>query len=1004
MTSDRENYCRLIGLNPNKESSFNYDAIEKKIAAKETKWKKDRTDKQNDLDKRFQIGKWLDLVPDMRKVMKDPVLKSKEFEAGLKLLKAKASRLNKDAVTLHDGSKVLLPGTAEGLVKKLQWEGVTKEELISLAGIRKAAVPSPVSDKIITAYKGLRDVNADTPIELLNELIKNSGLEINVSPLTDNSPLPQIRSAFEQCEKRVSNVRQEILPNQDSYIQSLRSLKLVIGSEDLAILIKYGKCMKVLAPAKLAMDEDYSQPFTREYIDDLLNRYLKSGSVDSAMAIAILEEYCVKKKYLANFSTRDSKLTTCPECGAMVETGDNVMHCSACGFSIKTRCPQCNTNQSASNASCIKCGFDFKGGLNKAKDLEKKFRTAISYGMVDEAADCLAKIERVYSTYQTLPAMKNELKPISIKYSEILSNIDQMYAFKRYNSLQSYIGSAKIDFPKITNNIEISRKYEESLQKVSEASKLCERASISGRIENQMPLYVAAVEACPDHPIAKAKMKEHPPESPADANAQIREGKVLVKFAIPPERQGMTFCIYRGRDTLPVVTEDTIPLAEIPGSVFLDKAPEPGVDLYYSIYTKRWGILSRDAASYGPVTVYTEVENITIEPIEGGLRLTYEKPRGCSRVRIWRKEGTTAAGAGEEVELQHDGGTVIDDYGLKGGATYHYLFVAEYRNKGKVGRSMGTDRTFTTTKLPEPVKDMEIRWNRSDGSFTAKWKNKDKVVLYSSPTKVKLTGRTVKIEDLNAWMHEIQPNEVYADGVKFSLPDGTVQFIYPMIPAGKVAVRGKDILVANLKPFRDVEKRISGSDCDITMTWPTGAESAILAVMESAPAAGPDDLHAERLTVTREAYNTDKKVRVPMGNSKKRIITMYAVYDVTGEKMTSRGICFDVYSGSCTKVSYRMKIEKSRAESKVDLSIETSAYVKELPAMSAVLVKEGIPLKRHDGESIWSSGRPVPLSGGKVVISFTSKHNVDLPKVRVFFDNDEDYNTFRFIHPIYRER
>ncbi|MDR2846525.1 MAG: hypothetical protein LBV63_04500, partial [Candidatus Methanoplasma sp.] len=250
MTSDRDNYCRLIGLNPMKESSYNVDAIEKKIAAKETKWKKERTDKQNDLDKRFQIGKWLDMVPDMRKVLKDPVLRSKEFEDGRKLLKAKASRLNKDAVTLHDGSKVLLPGTAEGLTKKIQWEGVTKDDVITMAGIKKTAVPSPVSDKIITAYKGLRDVNADTPMDLLNELIGNEGLEIKTNQLSESSPPTQIRTAFELCEKRVSNVRQDVLPNQDSFIQSLRSLKLVVGSDhDLTTLIKYGKCMRILAPA-----------------------------------------------------------------------------------------------------------------------------------------------------------------------------------------------------------------------------------------------------------------------------------------------------------------------------------------------------------------------------------------------------------------------------------------------------------------------------------------------------------------------------------------------------------------------------------------------------------------------------------------------------------------------------------------------------------------------------------------------------------------------------------
>ena len=868
MTSDRENYCRLIGLNPLRESTYDYEAIEKKISSKETKWTKESKDKQNDLDKRFQISKWLDMVPDMKRVMKDPILRSKEFDEGRKILKAKASRLNRDSIVLHDGSRVLLPGTAENLVKKLQWDSITKDDLVNMAGIRKTSVPPIVSDKVISAFKGLQEVHAFTPMDILNDLIKNPDLEININALDEGSSLTSIRSAFDSCEKRVNSVRQEILPNQDSYIQSLRSLKLVLSSDqELSNLVKYGKCMRILGPAKQMMDEDYGQPFTREYIDDIINRFVRNTNADPSMALSILEEYCVKKKYLANFSTKESKMTTCAKCGALVESGNNVMCCSVCGSSIKTKCPQCGTDQSSNNRACIKCGFDFQDGLSKAKDLEKKFRIALSYGMIDEAANCISKIERTYSTYPAIQEMKSDLKPLSAKYTELINTIDLLYKQRKYYTLRSTIEDAKLDFTKILNNPDIERKYEESNSKILEADRICERASGSDDESNIMMMYVTAIELCPDHPLAKAKMKEHPPESPADASAQIREGKVLIKFAVPEDRSGMTFCIFRGRESLPAVTEETVPLAEIPGSVFLDKTIDPGVDTYYSVYSKRWGILSREAATCGPVIVFKEVENVIIEPINGGLRLIYEKPKGASDVRIWRKEGTTAAGAGEEIEIDHGGETVIDDYGLKGGVKYHYLFVAEYKNKGRIERSMGNAFSYTTTKFPEPVRDMEIRWNRADGSYTAKWKSKEKVVLYFSPRKVNMFGRMVKIDDLNAWMKEIQPLEVYENGMRFLLPDGAVQYIYPMIPVGKVAVRGKDMMVANLKPFRDVEKRISGNDCDITMTWPTGAESAILVIKDSTVATGPDDLDAERITMTRDAYNKDKMVRIPMGLS-----------------------------------------------------------------------------------------------------------------------------------------
>ena len=1006
MANDRENYCRLIGLNPLKESSYTTEAIEKKITAKETKWKKESKDKQNDLDRRFMMGKWVEMVPDMRKVMKDPYLRTKEFDEGRKELRAKATRLYRESIVLRDGSRILLPGTADNMVKKLQWDGVSKEDLISLAGIRKTSVPPVVNDKIMSAFKGLQEVHAFTPMEILNELIKNPDLEININPLDEGSSLTQIRSSFDACEKRVNSVRQDILPNQDSYIQSLRGLKLVLSTDsDLVTLMKYGKCMRILEPAKQMMDEDYGLPFTREYIDELMNRYVRNTNADVTMALSILEEYCVKKKYLANFSSRDSKLSTCSKCGSLVETGDNIMCCSVCGSSIKVKCPQCGTSQVSGNKACMKCGFDFEEGMHKAKDLEKKFRIALSYGMIDEAANTITKIERAYATYPAIPEMKNELKPLVSKHGVLMNKIELLHKQRKYHGLRDIIDDAKLDFTKIMNNPDIERKYEEATHKIMEADRLCEKAFDMRDIDRAMMMYVTAIELCPDHPVAKSKLKERPPDSPADATAQVREGKVLLKFAVPEERNGMTFCIFRGKDSLPVVTDETVPLAEIPGSVYMDKTMDPGVDNYYAVYSKRWGILSRDAATCGPVIAFKEVENVVIEPIEGGLRLIYEKPKGASRVRIWRKEGTSAAGVGEEVEIQHDGGTVYDDYGLKGGVKYHYLFVAEYTNKGRIERSMGTLFSYTTTKFPEPIRDMEIRWNKQDGSFTAKWKSKEKVVLYSSPRKVNLYGRMVKQDDLNAWMKEVQPLEVYENGMKFLLPDGAVQFIYPVIPAGKVAVRGKEIMVANLKPFRDVEKRINGNDCDITMTWPNGAESAIIVIKETTVATGPDDLDAERITITRDAYNKDKMIRIPMGNSKKRIITIFAVYDVSGEKMPSRGMSLDIYSGAYTKVRYTVAVDgSSKTETRIVISFDADPTVKELPPVQAIAVKIGIPLKTWDGETIWTSGRPIPLTSGKAMAMFTVKDRVDISKMRLFFVKEDDYNLFRFIHPLYKEK
>jgi len=1001
MGDDRENYCRLIGLNPLNESKYTAEEIKRRIGIKETKWIREQKDTQNDSFRRYQFGIWLGMIEDMNATMGDAFRRAKEFEDGRKLLRTLASKLSKDCIVLHDGSKVLLQGAAEGLAKRVQWDDVKKEDLISESGIRLTAVPPIIGQTVASAYKGLIEVNCFTPVDILNDLIGNPILDIKVNRLSDDSNPAQIRQAFDVCERRANNVQSKDFSNQDAYIQSLRALKLAIGSDkDLVDLMKYGLCMKALGPVKTKMDDDYNHGFTGEYIDEIVRTYLQNPLIDRTLAISILEEYCFKKKYKANFSRKESNLTLCPKCKAYVEDSPSVLCCSFCGSTLKTKCPKCETMQAFGNKACTKCGFNFQMGFDRAKALETRFRLALKKGMVDEAANALREIEATYATYPTIQSLRNELKPMRSKYNSIVEEVNQSQKLGRYINLKNVVEDAQIEIPNILSNTDLKRKYDDAVRRTQRADQFCAEAARSTKLSDSMKLYMQAAEACPDHDIAKSKLREYPPGSPADAMMQVRDKSVLIKFARPADYEGITYCIYRSRGSLPVVTEDTIALAEIPGNIYQDKSIDPGVDCYYAIYSKRWGVLSKEAAFCGPATVFLEVENISIEAIEDGLKLMYERPKGCDRVRIWRKEGTTVAGVGDEVEILHNGETVIFDYGLKGGVRYHYLFVAEYKFKNRTERTTGTQCSYVTPKLPEMVSSVEVRRNKSDGSFSMRWSSKEKVVLYATTKRINRLGSMTKIEDLNTWMSKLEVAESYPDGARFFLPDGAVQFIYPAIMVGKSALVGKPCTVENLRPFRDVERRVSGGNCDITMTWPKTAESAVVIVKSSEPASSPNDLDGEKITVSREAYEKDRMIRISMGDSKKRVVTIFASYEYLGEKYCSRGMSLDVFAGIYTKVKYTMVKGTGR---NIDMRFEANPDVKVIPPMAAVHVKEGIPLKIWDGENIWESKRGTPLTNGVATMSIQTESKVDLRKVRLFFTNNEDYNQFRLIHPVYKE-
>lgn len=989
---ERENYCRLLGLNPLKESGYSAEDIAKRIDERSVKWSNDSRNKQNDTQQRFRNERLAESVPEIQRTMADPILRKKEFESARAELKGRVQKIRLDCVVLTDGTYIVLGGVADQYTKKLHWDGVTKNDVLKLAGVREQQPPEPVNAKITAAFKGLRNVDCWTPTEMLNVLIQHPNLEIGADPLSDGSSVAQIRTAFEVCESRVNNVRPDVLPDQDAYIQTMRAVKLILPNDtDLEKLIAYGKCSHALVPVEDTIEQEYRNQLSRSYIDDLLNARLPRN-INQKLAIQILQLFCYRKKIAANFSDSDSTMVRCPSCASMVQAGPGTAYCPVCGKSFKQICPQCGTAQQTGNANCVKCGFNFKEGMKKAEGAALNCRMDLQRGRIDKAARSIADMEARYPGYSGLAAIKIDLAKAKADVDSAREYIMACYAEKRYHETKTSIEGLSKRYPGVLqDDVELTGKYNDSVRHVTQADALCQKARISDSKARRTAQYVAAIEACPDHPEAKAKLREDPPEGPWNISGSTDGRTISISFEPPADTSGITYCVYRSKDSLPVVSEDTRALAEIPGTSYTDRTAEPGAEYYYSVYSKRWGILSRNSADIGPVLMLEEVSDVQIVPITGGLRIVYDKPRGSSKVRLWRSRGDS----GTEIAL--NGETVYDDIGLEGGVEYTYLFITEYSVKGRIERTEGVRYVRSTVDAPDPVRNMQVKWNRADGTFSARWTTDKDVVLYSSPKKLNIEGRLQNMSDLESWMTRVEPVAAYSNGIKFSMEDGAVHYLYPVIRAGTVGVIGDQVTVANLKPFRDVEYRISGKDCVITMGWPGKALEAKIKILDgSDPDA--DDSKAETMYVSAEQYRSDRHIRIPMGRNRVRIVKMYAIYEIDGNRRESRGIIVDVHSGDSSKVRYTMR--KDRGAIVIDMDGGTA---RELPPMMLVMSTEGIPLKRTDGQDVWRSGGPVPLKDGKASVRIEDQAPKGVEHCRLFFVSDLDYYDFKFIHPLFKE-
>ncbi|MBO4568612.1 MAG: hypothetical protein J5674_01305, partial [Candidatus Methanomethylophilaceae archaeon] len=144
----------------------------------------------------------------------------------------------------------------------------------------------------------------------------------------------------------------------------------------------------------------------------------------------------------------------------------------------------------------------------------------------------------------------------------------------------------------------------------------------------------------------------------------------------------------------------------------------------------------------------------------------------------------------------------------------------------------------------------------------------------------------------------------------------------------------------------------------------------------------------------------DRHVRIPMGNSPKKFVYIYAMYKVEDEMVPSRPIMISVYSAECKKVRY--KASKSKRNLVFELS--TDRNVAEIPPVMAVQSSERIPLRAGDGEVVWRSNAPIKFSDGAAFVTVSCNQAVDVERIRLFFEEEADYNLFKFIHPLYRRR
>ncbi len=588
----------------------------------------------------------------------------------------------------------------------------------------------------------------------------------------------------------------------------------------------------------------------------------------------------------------EKKKMECHHCHRSFDFTDGMTACPFCRKDIFRTCPKCGARQSWDDRTCTACGSDMDDRASRIRDLASGLVAAIGDGDVRTGERLLNELKSINPKDQRIGTFHQKLADVNRFLQENRKEFEDRYSSKKYYGANEVVANLR-NYPKVIDcDPELRREVSDTEGRVKAADDYCRKAADADSKSARMSMYINAIEICPDHPVARSNLENDPPLGPSDAIGKLTDHGFSIRFEPSADADNVTYCIFREKDRLPQVSDDSIPLAEINSTVYVDKDLEPGAEYYYSIYSKRWGILSKEGTYLGPIMRVLEVDKVSIKPINGGLRIKYEKPSGATRVRVWRSDGISQSPVSTELDL--NGQTVYDDLGLEDGKKYYYLFVAEYEGQSKVERSPGVVFSATTFEVSKPVRDMVIKWSKADDTYFAKWSTDERVSLYRSGEKPSFDGERIRIDWLRSRMTRVEPIATYSDGMRFSLPAG-IHYICPVIEHGDTALCGTTTIVINLKTFRKVESYLSGDVCHIRMKWPDRAVEA-MAMVSDGPC-GPDNQNAATYRFTREQYLRDGDIEVSVEPPDMTNITLFAIYeDNRGQRFPSRGVEIDLSS------------------------------------------------------------------------------------------------------------
>lgn len=965
------------------------NVIDQRIEEKRKFW----SINSNDFKRGAEYKKYLDMLPEIKRIMCDPLERKKQSEAACNHV---YTQLDKDLNILGRSGEITEDVVEKiATVKKLSVDIVNKRA--SALGIKIGKKKADFDSDYNKYYKN-KPVNADVfngMKNFLNPFNKDNFYDfLNPGTIPNMDKLP--------CDKltQFAKEKKEKFNKNDSNSSSGKKVceacELTFKDENSKTIydeyLAWCKRRSILDDAKRIAQMaglELSNAQGDIYIGQLTELFK-----DRELAKNVLIAFCKVEKiaYNLNPTQRNNENIKVCRCGHINDVSDGRAVCQNCGNELIIKCPNptCGVENDA-NIKVCKCGFKFEN-IDKALALCDLAEYSIKKLDFEVANVHLKDAERYWPGSSKVKAIREQLEESKQRIGDIAVNMRKAVKEKLYYEAKEQYATLQRSFPEFKEAdleeemsiaIETAKSYYDIARSVSNETDIIENC-------------VKAHENCCDYPGVRELISKYPPQMPTNLRI-LPDGNTKTNILSWDESTSdgvIYYYIVRKKDAIPINTKDGEFVGRVNICSFNDCNILSGIFYYYAIFAERAGVYSRPLTSKIPALNLFEIANVKITTGDSMLQLEWDPIPSGSTVELFRN---TDGDKEEHINSNNSSGYL--DSGLENDKVYNYRLCLVYNVNGQKQTSKGITISGIPTRLPNAIESLSVN-PVQDNTFQAVWENPEnsEVQVYCSTDRPEYKfGEVVPQSMLDSKMRRLAITKTaYNSGTFQFQGDGLLYISAVVIKSGSAVIgaisrasKGKTVTIKNIAAVNDKIHIFTDS--------PKGTTGFVVLYRFDKYPIDICDKKAIRKYISLKQYQHDNALIINDLKQKNYYFSVFAEFSIDGEKDYSSGADYLFENASKEVITYSISLAKKlfgfgESSVKIDFEAENESFI--LPDIDIVSAVEHIPIFKESAKLFYSI--PTQPVTGSLQVKIPLPKNIERETyVKAFLKNKESQSFYQ---------